>query len=62
MYDKQIPPPHFWLKVVCKKGGVFSGAYSTSCIQRRLYFPFNAQQNTMNIIIMGVGISKDSDK
>ena len=24
---QQTPPPHFYLKVVCKKGGVFSGAY-----------------------------------
>ena len=25
---EQSPPPHFSLQVVCKKGGVFSGAYS----------------------------------
>ena len=25
---EQSPPPHFSLQVVCKKSGVFSGAYS----------------------------------
>ena len=26
---KQTPPPYFCLKVVCKKGSIFSGAYGT---------------------------------
>ena len=60
---KQIPPPHFCFKVVCEKGMRFSVAYSATCIclQSRLHFPFNAQQNFMNIIIVGVWITKDSD-
>ena len=60
---KQIPPPHFCFKVVCERGSVFSVAYGATCIciQSRLYFPFNAHQNFMNIIIVGVRIIKDSD-
>ena len=29
---EQTSPPHFCLKVVCKKEGVFSGAYSTRIV------------------------------
>ena len=61
---KQIPPPHFCFKVVCEKGMRIFGSLRCAtciCIQNRLYFPFNAQQNFMNIIIVGVWISKDSD-
>ena len=35
---EQTPPPYFWLKVVCKKGGHLSGDYSTSLVLRPCAF------------------------